>query len=68
MSTPNQAPPTLHIAQEHCPKCSQPGIYIRRRYWPTMFSDVWMCNNDACTMSGLYWHRDFQHAPKSAQT
>jgi hypothetical protein len=56
---------TLRIDQEHCPKCDWPGIYIRRRYFETMYSDVWMCNNDACKMSGLYWHRDFQHAPKS---
>lgn len=64
MSTPSKTPsvdkqaPTLRIDQEHCPTCDWPGIYIRRRYFKSMFSDVWMCNNDACKMSGRYWHRD----------
>lgn len=65
LATATGSSATLRIEQEHCPKCTRPGIYIRRRYFESMHSDVWMCNNDACSMSGLYWHRDFQHGPKS---
>lgn len=43
---------------ENCPKCEQPGTFIRTRYFAGGTADVWMCVTQGCPSYRLYWHKD----------
>lgn len=51
-------PATTWTATPLCPRCHQPGRFVRTRYFPGEESDVYECTNRACESFNSIWHVD----------
>jgi hypothetical protein len=72
INLPPETPPPHVLARllakvatlrKDCPKCNQPGKFVRHRYFEKSTTEVWTCVNRDCQWFDLYWYPEQQEAP-----